>query len=256
LLDPKLIEQLRKTRLEKKITLDDIYSATRINKRFLEAIEQGNFDILPKPYVRSFIKQYARYIGFDENKILAQFEEQKEHQPVERREEPDETKRYTQIEDSVNTPRLKTLFLSLAIIGGLALIGYLLFGVFSSSDEPIVERPFQEVVREIEEHAEQTTIEPVDSPGIAALEERDSLLLAVTAIDTVWLTITIDNVSQQEYIFPPGTRREWKALNDFLVTVGNAGGVSIFVNDDSIGVLGETGQVVRNLHITHDGIQR
>ncbi len=253
---PKFIEELRKTRLDKKITLQDISGATRINIRFLEAIEQGNFDILPKPYVKAFIKQYARYVGLDENMVISQFEEHKKQSQPEEYIEPAAAETSKPLIESINTPKIKTMFLSLAVIGGLALFIYLLITVFGTTEEPIVERPFQDVVREIEEHAERTAIAPVDSPTMAEYELRDSISLAVIAIDTVWLTITVDNIVQEEYIFPPGRRREWKAANDFLMTVGNAGGMSITVNDDSIGVLGTAGQVLRNLHITRDGIQR
>jgi len=255
-LDPKLLEELRKTRLEKKITLQDIAGATRINVRFLEAIEQGNLDILPKPYIKSFIKQYAQYIGYDEKRLTALLEEPnvESGQPKQPQEassaETDKPGR------KIDTPKVKTMFLSLAIIGVLALLVYFLIGVFTTSEEPVAERPFQDVIREIEEEAEQTAIEPVDSPATTEIEQRDSVSLAVTAIDTVWITITVDNLMQEEYIFPPGAQREWKAINDFMVTVGNAGGISIMVDDDSIGVLGEVGQVIRNLHITRDGIQR
>jgi len=254
-LDPKFLEGLRKTRLEKKISLQDIAGATRINVRFLEAIEQGELDILPKPYIKAFIKQYAQYIGYDEKTVSAQLED------YDARQRPEQQQEVTTAQSGasgakINTPKLKTMFLSLAIIGGIALFVYLLLSVFSTSDEPVAERPFQDVIREMEEHAQQTTIEPIDSPAIAETEPRDSVSLAVTTIDTVWVTITVDNLVQEEFIFPPGRQQEWKAANDFMMTVGNAGGISITVNDDSIGVLGDSGQVVRNLHITRDGIQR
>ena len=251
-----VIEELRKTRLEKNITLQDISAATRINVRFLEAIEQGEFDILPKPYVKAFIKQYARHIGFDEQKIIELFEEYKKQAEPQESGEKSDTVKSKAPDISFSTPKLKNLFLSLAVLGGIALIIYLGISVFDSPEETVAERPFQDVVREIEEHADRTSIEPVDSLLIRRSEPVDSVSLAVTAIDTVWLTITVDNVMQNEYIFPPGRSQQWKAANGFLMTVGNAGGVSVTINDDSIGVLGNPGQVLRNLQITHDGIQR
>lgn len=255
-MDPKFIKDLKQLRLEKKISLQDISGATRINVRFLEAIERGDFDILPKPYIRSFIKQYAKYIGFDENRVIAQFEEYNRNVHQNGNDTTADSEKTKPALDPVNDPKLKTVFLSLAVIGGIALVVYLVITIFSTTEEPVAERPFQDVVREIEEQAEQTTIEPLDSPATAQPEQEDSVSLAVTAIDSVWLTITVDNVLQQEYIFPPGRSREWKAANEFLLTVGNAGGVSIAVNDDSIGVLGSPGQVLRNLLITRDGIRR
>jgi cytoskeletal protein RodZ len=46
--------ELRKERESRQITLQDIFAATRINIRFLEAIEDGRFDVLPAAYIRAF----------------------------------------------------------------------------------------------------------------------------------------------------------------------------------------------------------
>lgn len=55
---------LRKTRLERKISLDDLQEVTKIRKRYLEAIEEGNYKVLPGSfYVRAFIKSYAEAVG-------------------------------------------------------------------------------------------------------------------------------------------------------------------------------------------------
>lgn len=62
---------LKKARLEKKISLDDLQETTKIRKAYLEAIEEGNYKKLPGTfYVRAFIKSYAEAIGLDPNEVL------------------------------------------------------------------------------------------------------------------------------------------------------------------------------------------
>lgn len=62
---------LRKARMEKKISLDDLQEATKIRKRYLEAIEDGDYKIMPGNfYVRAFIKSYAEAVGLDPNEVL------------------------------------------------------------------------------------------------------------------------------------------------------------------------------------------
>ncbi|MDB5052017.1 MAG: Xre family transcriptional regulator [Bacilli bacterium] len=62
---------LKKARLEKGITLDDMQETTKIRKRYLEAIEDGNYKILPGNfYVRAFIKSYSECVGLDHNEVL------------------------------------------------------------------------------------------------------------------------------------------------------------------------------------------
>jgi cytoskeletal protein RodZ len=64
-------QQLRKARIDQKISLEDLQESTKIRKRYLEAIEEGNYKILPGNfYVRAFIKNYAEAVGLDPNEVL------------------------------------------------------------------------------------------------------------------------------------------------------------------------------------------
>lgn len=67
-------ERLREAREEKNITLESLQETTKIQKRYLVAIEEGNFDILPgKFYARAFIKEYALAVGLNPAELLAEF---------------------------------------------------------------------------------------------------------------------------------------------------------------------------------------
>lgn len=79
-------EILRKARLEKGKTLEEIAEETKIRVRYLQAIEEGNLDILPGHfYTRGFIKSYAEAVGLDPDQLL------KTHLPEEKDEESETT---------------------------------------------------------------------------------------------------------------------------------------------------------------------
>ncbi|MFE5319531.1 helix-turn-helix domain-containing protein [Paenibacillus sp. NPDC056579] len=66
---------LRKARTEKKISLEQLEETTKIRKRYLEAIEEGNYKVLPGNfYVRAFIKSYAEAVGMDPNEVLRMYQ--------------------------------------------------------------------------------------------------------------------------------------------------------------------------------------
>lgn len=57
---------LREAREAKDLSIDDVQELTKIQKRYLEAIEEGNYEILPGQfYVRAFIRQYGETVGVD-----------------------------------------------------------------------------------------------------------------------------------------------------------------------------------------------
>lgn len=67
-------EKLKEARKEKGYTLDDLQQITKIQKRYLVAIEEGNLESLPGNfYARAFIKQYADTVGLDGDKLLEEY---------------------------------------------------------------------------------------------------------------------------------------------------------------------------------------
>jgi len=66
---------LKAAREERKITLDDLQEITKIQKRYIEAIEAGRYDLLPGPfYTRAFIRNIAENLHLDTERLLAQYE--------------------------------------------------------------------------------------------------------------------------------------------------------------------------------------
>lgn len=75
-------QQLREARLEKGMSLDDVQEMTKIRKRYLEAIEAGDYKVLPGSfYVRAFIKTYAETVGLNPDELLEEHKEVSLSQP-------------------------------------------------------------------------------------------------------------------------------------------------------------------------------
>lgn len=126
-------KKLKDARVAHGLTLDDLQQATKIQKRYLIAIEDEKFDELPGDfYVRAFIKQYANTVGLNGNDLLQEYddylpktktEDYSEHlnQAVETRR--DGAKRTTTV-DRIDGMRryLPTIIVSLIVIIVLAAI--------------------------------------------------------------------------------------------------------------------------------------
>lgn len=67
-------EKLRSAREAKGLSIQDIEKATKIQSRYLTAIENDEFDKLPGDfYVRAFIRQYAQVVGLDGKELLSEY---------------------------------------------------------------------------------------------------------------------------------------------------------------------------------------
>ena len=67
-------KELKDLRLTKGIELEELESRTKINKKYLRAIEVGDFEILPVPYLRLFLRAYAEEIGGDSQRAREQLD--------------------------------------------------------------------------------------------------------------------------------------------------------------------------------------
>ncbi|MFS0823541.1 helix-turn-helix domain-containing protein [Bacillus sp. 1P02SD] len=66
--------RLKEAREQKSLSLDDLQQITKIQKRYLVGIEEGNYSVMPgKFYVRAFIKQYAEAVGLNPEQLFEEF---------------------------------------------------------------------------------------------------------------------------------------------------------------------------------------
>jgi len=67
--------KLKKEREARGLTLKDASSKTRIQEKFLDALEKDDLALLPNPvYVKGFLKKYAEFLGLDIKPLVEEFE--------------------------------------------------------------------------------------------------------------------------------------------------------------------------------------
>lgn len=67
---------LREARNRRKVELSEVEAATRIRFRFLRAIEDEEWDVLPGGvYTRGFIRTYASFLGLDGDRLVDDYRE-------------------------------------------------------------------------------------------------------------------------------------------------------------------------------------
>lgn len=149
-------EILREAREARNLTLDDIQEITKIQKRYLVAIEQNDFHALPgRFYARAFIKEYAQAIGLDPAEVLQGFDEEQ----IQTNEE--ETVQYTRLERSRRTRegRSSSLFsmlpsiIVIILVIGIIFVAWTLYQqTLSTSDTEIEDQQENdEIIRSVDD---------------------------------------------------------------------------------------------------------
>lgn len=67
-------ETLRERRMALKIDVHEVEDATKIRSKYLRALENEEYDLLPgNAYVKSFLRTYADYLGLDSRALLNEY---------------------------------------------------------------------------------------------------------------------------------------------------------------------------------------
>jgi hypothetical protein len=284
----KFADELREQREKSGLTLQQMATKTRIDIKFLEAIDQGNFAFLPDLYVKAFVKQYSKTIGLDENLMIKKFEaardgieynpnlqvieeepKQKETPKIEppKTEVPKQTVKSTsplityveeQKQKSTEDESKANKQLMIFGLGGVGLIviaALIYFFVFNKSNKIIVEEtPIEEVIEQgNQRYVEEEPADQIVSDSTSIPVSSDSLYLTFFAKDTSWVFVVLDNNRTQEFTLYPNSRFSVAASNEFKATVGNSGGVTLQLNNQAVDFTGRAGSV-RHFKLDKSGI--
>lgn len=128
-------QQLREARLARGLSLDDVQEMTKIRKRYLEAIEMGDYKVLPGSfYVRAFIKTYAEAVGLDADELLAEHRQNVPSSAPEPTMEPVIQKRRSRQHNERNSKWLSTtLMWSFAVL--ILIVIYMYFSVWGNNKD-------------------------------------------------------------------------------------------------------------------------
>jgi cytoskeleton protein RodZ len=76
---PEIGEMLREARMRKRIDMTEVESATKIRGKYLRALENEEWDLLPGPtFVKTFLRTYAEYLGLDPRLLVEEYRQRYE----------------------------------------------------------------------------------------------------------------------------------------------------------------------------------
>jgi cytoskeleton protein RodZ len=248
----------KKARESKGISLDQIAKTTRISSRFLAAIENEEFHLLPGGiFNRGFVRSFAESVGLDANQAVADYE-----RLVSAREPSELLASAAQ-----RSPKSERYLYPIAL--GVLAIAIAIFYIFSREprrtevpnsppqatpavkpepSQPPAPTPPQETSPATSPATSEVQPAPTPAPAPANAVTQ-ALRLDIEAHEKTWIKVESDGTSVSAEILEPGMTRKFTAENSLNISIGNAAGLSLKVNDMPLKPLGKSGQV-RSLTIT------
>jgi cytoskeleton protein RodZ len=253
--------RLREKRVSLGLSLHDIVQRTRIQPRFLEAIESNDLSAFSSiVFTRNFIRQYAVALELDPEPLLESL--------------PRVDQSAVPLPEAPNRPPVRRTRLrshpqwisaAWAVAAALAVTGAYLY--HNQGWRITVERRAP---------AEQDTVKaesiptPAPAPAVArttpapeapaspsvseAANSNDRVQVVLTAHERSWVSVKVDDKSGYTYIgtLAPDETRAISATEQVKIMTGNAGGITISLNGKTLDPIGRHGQP-RTLRLTAEG---
>ncbi|HEV3253765.1 MAG TPA: RodZ domain-containing protein [Candidatus Acidoferrales bacterium] len=239
-------EQLKREREMRGVSLEEISTATRIGTRFLEALENEQWDRLPGGiFNRGFIRAVARYLGLDEESLVAEYALETD--------DPPEVAVWAKAPAPPNRARLAFLFVLLVaalVAGGWA--AYQRFGprvaawrkarISSPANAPKPPPVTTPAPGPAAGSAPGVPVPTTDADAAAAAQRPDLLELKVEAGKPAEVRIVADGKTLFSGQFAADQVQRFQAQESFEVYSSEASAVLLELNGQVVPPLGAPGQ--------------
>lgn len=235
---PSFGQDLKREREVRGISLQEIAETTKISLRYLQALEEDQFELLPGKFLtRAIIRSYAQAIGLDPVEVLNQYLQLITKEAKEKEKIPAPEKKQILSKYNIRSMAIVIIIFSLALI----IISWL---VFHSPSLQV-----HESLSLTKLPSAQTTVNEVLLLETIVIPASAPMKLNLTFNQKTWLQIYADGTLKINGLLFPGDKVSLEAQQEFLLHIGNAGGFRYTLNNLPGRPLGKPGQVRKNLKI-------
>ncbi|MBI4853156.1 MAG: DUF4115 domain-containing protein [Acidobacteria bacterium] len=242
-------QDFKRRREERKLNLKDVAEATRVGVRFLTAIEADDFAALPGGiYTRSFVRAYAKFLGMDEEEVVARYRKQV---ATEEPAEPMMSYKEYPSESSPMSLYIGAIVLLVIILGsGYGLLQYIDFkdlstkSIVNNSTPTPLSSP----------NSETTPANTIATPSPTPVFEQ--VVLTLKTKQDAWVSVNTDDVEKPLILtIPANSSRDFKADSKLKITIGNLPAVQAQINGQNAKLPSDNGLIAKNVVITKENFQ-
>jgi len=222
-------EKFKKIRLEKGLKLQDVQKKTKIHLNILEALEEGRLINKSPVYIRGFVKIYCKFLGLRPEDYIGDVDK------------PDNKTAYLNVyqkpilpKPSVRLSGFRSHFKIIRVIAAAALLFMLGAGVVK--------------LTKIYKRQKKNT-PPILAKQILPFE---IIRVGIRTRENCWIKAKVDGKVVFADVLKKGRFESWQGKERIELSLGNAGGIDLQLNDKLISPLGRRGQAIKQLIITKE----
>lgn len=246
-----LSDILRDAREKKGLSVKDVEKGTSIRAIYIQAIDEGNFSILPgEVYLKGFIRNYANFLGLNGQEMVNMYRQSQTPEVAPPVEQP-KNERKRQAAKGGSGGKWLLAVVVIFLFAGAAWIGVsFLNNSPTPSAPPPKPAPQAQSVQPSPTPAAPTpapSVVPIKPPTTVTPTARP-LVIVAKYTEPSWTFVTADGKSIYEGIPKVGDTLTWSADRDITLKLGNAAGVNMTVNGQPQGKLGSDGEVLEKTY--------
>jgi len=236
-------DQLRAAREAQGLTIEEIAGSTRIPKRHLITIENGDYDGLPAPtYSAGFIKSWARRLGLDGQALSEQFRAEMGSVAV----GPSQSLSYEPADPRRTPPAgLALLALLIAVVVG---VGYLYWrGTAEQPRELAAAATDQQAPQSAPSVGQPVPVAPAQA-GPAAPQSTGPVMIGAT--QDVWIKVSDSGKTLFMNVLHPGDHFQVPAdAVAPVMTTGRPGNTTVMVGQTPVPTLGDPDRIAKDISL-------
>ncbi len=231
-------ERLKRERELREVTLEEVSNATRISARFLQALEDEDWEKLPGGvFGRGFVRTIARYLGLSEEGFLAEYDLARGESAVPAQSKP---------EDRIPSPPKWIPIVALLVIL-LLVAGFIVGGVYGWRKWKTRRLNKQTQSTSSQLAPTQQTATPAQQPTTAVASPAAPLQLSLSTSASTHVRVISDDAVALDADLPSGENRRFTATRQFEISATDSSAVLLELNGammPPIGTPGSSGKLV------------
>jgi cytoskeletal protein RodZ len=267
--------RLKRLRLEKGISLEEVHKKTKVHLDILKAIEEDTLINFSPVYLKGFLKIYCKFLGVDPHDYIPDYKEPEYKAVLADKLKESSKKSVSFFQVASNAigylkPYLENLKRKNIIVALVVIIGVILFfklgKTVSTKGTSAKKISRTATAAKTNDKKTQTTKVSQGSSAITEVQPSQSTIaipqdksvtvikLGIRAKEDCWIQLKADGRMVFQNILKKGRFESWQADQRIEFSLGNAGVVDLEVNGKLVSNLGRRGQVIKNIVITKEGL--